>query len=60
MPLRLAYLGVANVFALLRLLPVSNHGKAAVILAPRHQIGVLERQLDGRRVRFATGDRVGP
>jgi len=27
------------------------------ILALRHQIGVLERQLDGRRVRFTPGDR---
>jgi hypothetical protein len=56
--LRLAYLGVTNVFALLRLLPVSDHGKDAEILALRHQIGVLERQLDGRRVRFAPSDRV--
>jgi putative transposase len=55
--LRLAYLGVTNVFALLRLLPMSDHGKDAEILALRHQIGVLERQLDGRRVRFTPGDR---
>jgi transposase len=55
--LRLAGLGVASVFALLRLLPMSDHGKDAEILALRHQIGVLERQLDGRRVRFAPGDR---
>lgn len=57
MLLRLAYLGVTNVFALLRLLPMSDHGKDAEILALRHQIGVLERQLDGRRVRFPPGDR---
>lgn len=57
MLLRLACLGVANVFALLRLLPMSDHGKDAEILALRYQIGVLERQLDGRRVRFAPGDR---
>jgi len=48
---------VTNVFALLRLLPMSDHGKDAEILALRHQIGVLERQLDGRRVRFDAGDR---
>ncbi|ELP65956.1 hypothetical protein ACOT81_39625 [Streptomyces sp. WI04-05B] len=56
--LRLACLGVTNVSALqLRLPPMSDHDKDAEILALRHQIGVLERQLDGRRVRFAPGDR---
>ncbi|MFJ2829866.1 hypothetical protein ACIPC1_20305 [Streptomyces sp. NPDC087263] len=35
MLLRLAYLGVANVFALLQLLPVSNEDKDAEILALR-------------------------
>jgi putative transposase len=58
--LRLACLGVTNVFALLRLLPMSDHGKDAKILALRHQIGVLERQLAGRRVRFTPGDRAFP
>ncbi|MET9502778.1 hypothetical protein ABZY42_13775 [Streptomyces sp. NPDC006622] len=48
---------MTNVFALLRLLPMSDHGKDAEILALHHQIGVLERQSDGRRVRFAPGDR---
>jgi hypothetical protein len=43
--LRLAYLAVTNVFALLRLLPVSDRDKDAEILALRHQITVLERQL---------------
>ncbi len=56
--LRLAYLGAANVFALLRLLPVSNQDKGAEILALRHQITVLERQLGRDRVRFAPSDRV--
>jgi hypothetical protein len=55
--LRLAYLGVTNAFAMLRLLPMSDREKDVEILALRHQIGVLERQLDGRRVRFAPGDR---
>jgi putative transposase len=55
--LRLTYLAVTNVFAPLRLLPMSDHGKDIEILALRHQIGVLERQLDGRRVRFDAGDR---
>ena len=58
MLLRLACLGVANVFALLRLLPVSDHGKDAEILALRHQITVLEHQLGRDRVRFAPSDRV--
>ncbi|WP_345742420.1 hypothetical protein [Streptomyces tendae] len=57
MLLRLTYLAVTYAFAMLRLLPMSDHGKDAEILALRHQIGVLERQLDGRRVRFAPGDR---
>jgi hypothetical protein len=55
--LRLAYLGVANVFAMLRLLPMSDREKDAEILALRHQIAVLERQLTGQRVRFNTSDR---
>jgi len=55
--LRLAYLGVTNAFALLRLLPMSDRDKDAEILALRHQITVLERQLGGDRVRFAPGDR---
>src|SRR5260221_5202900 len=57
MLLRLAYLGVANVFALLRLLPVSNQDKDAEILVLRHQLHVLERQLGPSRVRFTPADR---
>ena len=37
MLLRLAYLGVTNVFAALRLLPMSDHAKDVEILALRHQ-----------------------
>jgi putative transposase len=55
--LRLAYLGVTNVFALLRLLPMSNQDKDAEILALRHQVLVLQRQLDPGRVRFTPADR---
>jgi putative transposase len=43
--LRLAYLGIANALAMLRLLPMSDQAKDAEILALRHQIAVLERQL---------------
>lgn len=57
MLLRLAYLGVTNVFALLRLLPMSDRDKDAEILSLRHQITVLERQLGSARVRFSPSDR---
>jgi len=55
--LRLAYLAVTNVFALLRLLPMSDRDKDVEILAVRHQIAVLERQLGKARPRFCPGDR---
>jgi transposase len=55
--LRLAYLGVTNVFALLRLLPRSDHDKNTEILILRHQIAVLQRQLGDQRVRFQPADR---
>ena len=42
MLLRLAYLGVTNVFALLRLLPMTNGDKDAEILALR-QLAVMSR-----------------
>ncbi|MEV0704376.1 hypothetical protein AB0I53_41565 [Saccharopolyspora sp. NPDC050389] len=48
MLLRLAYLGVTNAFAMLRLLPMSDRDKDIEILALRHQITVLERQLGQR------------
>ena len=57
MPLRLAYLGVTNAFALLRLLPMSDRDKDTEILALRHQITVLERQPSNVRPRFSAGDR---
>jgi putative transposase len=55
--LRLAYLGVTNALAMLRLLPMSDHAKDAEILALRHQIMVLERQLHGQQVQFTPADR---
>ena len=57
MLLRLAYLGVTNVFALLRLLPMSSRDKDAEILALRHQLSVLQRQLSPDRVRHAQRSR---
>jgi putative transposase len=55
--LRLAYLTVTNTFAVLRLLPMSDRDKDTEILALRHQIGVLERQLGDEKVRFTPADR---
>ncbi|MFF1359579.1 hypothetical protein [Streptomyces sp. NPDC058297] len=43
MLLQLAYLGVTNAFAMLRLLPMSEQEKTVEILALRHQLSVLER-----------------
>jgi putative transposase len=54
---RLAYLGVTNTIALLRLLPMSDRDKNAEILALRHQIAVLERQLHGEKAQLTWADR---
>jgi transposase InsO family protein len=56
MLLRLAYLGITNAFALLRLLPGSDRDKDAEILTLR-QLAVLHRQLGGQRIRFDPADR---
>src|SRR3954454_13359479 len=58
MLLRLAYLGITNAFALLRLLPGSERDKDADILALRHQLAVGHRQLGQQRVRFEPAARV--
>jgi hypothetical protein len=55
--LRLVYLSVTNVFALLRLLPVSDRDKDVEILTLRHQVTILQRQLGTTRPRLAPGDR---
>jgi transposase len=55
--LRLAYLGVTNALALLRLLPMSDRDKDAEILVLRHQIAVLQRQLGAQKPRFGPSDR---
>ncbi|WP_374212108.1 hypothetical protein [Streptomyces sp. PSAA01] len=57
MPLRLAYWGVTHAFAMLRPLPMGDRDKAVEILALRHQIVVLERQLGKDRVGFTPSDR---
>jgi putative transposase len=55
--LRLGYLTVSNAFTMLRLLPMGDRDKDVEILALRHQIAVLERQLGQQRVHFTTADR---
>jgi putative transposase len=55
--LRLAYLGVTNAFALLRLLQMSDRDKDVEILALRHQLTVLHRQLGTEKVQFDATDR---
>jgi putative transposase len=55
--LRLAYLGVTNALALVRLLPMSDQDKDTEILVLRHQIAVLQRQLGTGKPRFDLSDR---
>jgi hypothetical protein len=51
-------LTVTNAFAALQLLPMSDRDKDVEILALRHQITVLERQMGAdTRVRFTLEDR---
>lgn len=55
MLLRLSYLALTNVLAFVRLLPTSDVDKNVEILALRHQLAVLQRQID--RPRLAPADR---
>jgi putative transposase len=55
--LRLGCLAVSNAFAMLWLLLMGDRDKDVEILALRHQIAVLERQLGERRMRFTAADR---
>jgi putative transposase len=48
--LRLSYLALTNVFAFVRLLPTSDVDKHVEILALRHQLAVLQRQIDRPRL----------
>jgi hypothetical protein len=57
-PCSFAWPIVTNAFAALRLLPMGDRDKDVEILALRHQITILERQLGADiRVRFASVDR---
>jgi hypothetical protein len=51
--------GVSNVFAVLRLLPMSDRDKDMAILALCHQASVLERQWSGQRAPVGEHDRRG-
>lgn len=55
--MRLAHLGLTNLFAILHLLPMSDQDKDVEILALRHQITELERQLGRGKPRFDASDR---
>jgi transposase InsO family protein len=48
--LRLPYLALTSVFTLIRLLPTSDTNKDIEILMLRHQLGVLQRQIDKPRL----------
>ena len=50
MLLGLPYLALSGVFSLIRLLPVSDVDKDIEILVLRHQLAVLQRQVDGPRL----------
>jgi len=54
---RFGYLAVSNTFAALRLFPMGSREKETEILALRHQLRVLQRQLGSERVRFEPADR---
>jgi hypothetical protein len=48
--LRLPYLAVSSVFAFIRLLPMSDVALDIEILTLRHQLAVLQRQIDRPRI----------
>ena len=54
--IRFACLAVTNAVAALRLLPRSNRDKNIEILALRHRLAVLQRNLNGRRVQFTSAN----
>lgn len=53
MLLRLPYLALTNVFAVLRLLPMSDTDKDIEILTLRHQLAILQRQTGKPRLTLA-------
>ncbi|MBP2473155.1 hypothetical protein JOF53_002027 [Crossiella equi] len=57
MLVRFTYLAVAHAFAALRLLRMTDHEKDIEILALRHQLTILQRQLGNQRPRLRPEDR---
>ncbi|HEY3607407.1 MAG TPA: integrase, partial [Pseudonocardiaceae bacterium] len=57
MLVRLVYLAIVNLFSAVRLLSVGERDKDAEILALRHQVTVLQRQLGDRKVKVTPMDR---
>ena len=57
MLVRFAYLAVTHAFAALRLLRMTDREKDVEILALRHQLTVLHRQLGNQRPRLRPEDR---
>ena len=47
---RLPYLALTSVCTLIRLIPMSDSDKDVEILTLRHQLGVLQRQIDKPRL----------
>jgi putative transposase len=47
---RLPYLALTSVFTLIRLLPMSDTDKDIEILMLRHQLAILQRQIDRPRL----------
>jgi hypothetical protein len=54
---RFAYLAVAHAFAALRLLPMTDREKNIEILALRHQLTLVQRQLGNQRPQLRPEDR---
>jgi hypothetical protein len=52
---RLSYLALTNVAAFVRLLPMTDVDKTVEILALRHRLAVLQRQVDRPATRRPTG-----
>ncbi|MEU5850666.1 helix-turn-helix domain-containing protein [Saccharopolyspora shandongensis] len=57
MLIRFVFLAVAHAFATLRLLPMTDREKDVEILALRHQLAVLQRQLGDQRLQLRPEDR---
>ncbi|WP_198047611.1 hypothetical protein [Kutzneria sp. 744] len=57
MPVRFAHLAVTHAFSALQPLPMTNREKGIKILALRHQLTILQRQLGDQRPQLHPEDR---